>query len=90
MRHSQDNARLTFILALSLPLLLALGVVATLAQDTPPDEGEFRDAPEGALAYPVTGVVGMFPTCKGVGPAGHVHHAAFPFQFLGPLKSLYR
>jgi len=27
------------------------------------------DAPEGALAYPATGIVGQFPTCLTVGPA---------------------
>ena len=35
--------------------------------------GEFGDAPEGALAYPSTGVMGNFPTCKD-GPAGYVYH----------------
>ncbi len=49
-------------------------------------EGEYGDAPEGVLAYPATGVVGSFPTCVGVGPAGYVYHAPWPYQFLGPMK----
>lgn len=38
---------------------------------------DFGDAPEGALAYPANGVIGNFPTCINVGPAGSfVRHAA--------------
>ena len=33
-------------------------------------EFDFGDAPEGALAYPATGVLGSFPTCKTVGSPG--------------------
>ncbi|HNS17896.1 MAG TPA: dockerin type I repeat-containing protein [Bacteroidales bacterium] len=44
---------------------------------------EFGDAPEGALAYPATGVVGSFPTCKTLGPAGWVEHNNFG-AVLGP------
>lgn len=33
-------------------------------------EGEFGDAPEGAPAYPLLGVIGNFPTCTSVGAAG--------------------
>jgi len=33
---------------------------------------EFGDAPEGVIAYPATGVIGQFPTCKTVGPAGYI------------------
>lgn len=35
---------------------------------------DFGDAPEGALAYPASGTFGMFPTCKGVGPANWIQH----------------
>jgi len=34
---------------------------------------EWGDAPEGALAYPSSGVIGTFPTCDG-GTAGYVKH----------------
>jgi hypothetical protein len=44
---------------------------------------EFGDAPEGALAYPATGVIGAFPTCKDVTTAGWVQHYNFGAWF-GP------
>ncbi len=42
--------------------------------DPPLPGGELGDAPEGAMAYPPTGIIGQFPTCVGGGPAGHVIH----------------
>ncbi|RLD14818.1 MAG: hypothetical protein DRI28_02510 [Caldiserica bacterium] len=40
-----------------------------------PEEGlDFGDAPEGVLAYPSKGVIGNFPTCKGVGPGKWIQH----------------
>jgi hypothetical protein len=36
--------------------------------------GEMGDAPQGVVAYPVSGVMGNFPTCL-YGPPGHVLHA---------------
>jgi hypothetical protein len=44
---------------------------------------EFGDAPEGALAYPSTGVTGAFPTCKNVTVAGWIQHNNFGTWF-GP------
>lgn len=44
-----------------LPAMLVFSAAA-MAQVT-----DFGDAPEGALAYPRTGVLGAFPTCIGVG-----------------------
>ncbi len=35
---------------------------------------DYGDAPEGALAYPSSGVVGQFPTCTSVGPAAWIEH----------------
>jgi len=46
-----------------LALLLA-GLATTQAHTT-----DYGDAPEGALAYPESGVVGAFPTCVSVGAA---------------------
>lgn len=46
-------------------------------------EHEFGDAPEGALAYPATGIIGSFPTCMNVGPAGFIQHTNFG-AWLGP------
>jgi hypothetical protein len=43
---------------------------------------EYGDAPEGAVAYPATGVIGAFPTCKTLGTA-YVEHNNFGAQ-LGP------
>jgi PKD repeat protein len=42
---------------------------------------DFGDAPEDVLAYPSSGVIGLFPTCKYVGPNGYVQH--------GPDTSIY-
>jgi len=44
---------------------------------------EYGDAPEGALAYPSTGVTGAFPTCKNVTSAGWIQHDNFGTWF-GP------
>jgi hypothetical protein len=44
---------------------------------------DFGDAPEGALAYPSTGVTGAFPTCMNVTIAGWVQHDNFGTWF-GP------
>ncbi len=46
-------------------------------------ELEFGDAPESALAYPSSGVVGSFPTCMNAPPAGWIQHNNFGAQF-GP------
>ena len=49
------------------------------------EDREFGDAPEGdnAIAYPSTGVLGGFPTCKCCGPSGWVEHNNFGAWF-GP------
>lgn len=47
-------------------------------------EFEFGDAPEGALAYPASGIIGSFPTCLGVpvnGVAQHLGYGAFFLSF---------
>ena len=46
----------------------------SMDEDEPGDEGEYGDAPEGAMAYPSLGVMGAFPTCVSCGPAGWVYH----------------
>lgn len=46
--------------------------------------GEYGDAPEGALAYPGSGVIGDFPTCIAIGPTGFVFHAASGQSYFGP------
>ncbi|MHC4517612.1 MAG: LamG domain-containing protein [Planctomycetota bacterium] len=51
---------------------------------TPPlEDRDFGDAPEGALAYPSSGVPGLFPTCVGVGPASWVEHSS-NWSYFGP------
>ena len=40
----------------------------------PLDDRDFGDAPEGTLAYPSSGIPGLFPTCVGVGPASWIEH----------------
>ncbi|MFC1676530.1 GEVED domain-containing protein [Planctomycetota bacterium] len=54
------------------------GPIATQQADR-----EYGDAPEGALAYPSSGVSGSFPTCKNVAVAGYIEHNNFGAQF-GP------
>lgn len=44
---------------------------------------DYGDAPEGAIAYPATGVVGAFPTCRSSGSAGFVRHRGDKGTFLG-------
>ena len=45
-------------------------------------EYEFGDAPEGALAYPATGIMGSFPTCEGVSVSGVAQHQGYGAFFL--------
>jgi hypothetical protein len=46
--------------------------------------GDMGDAPEGAVAYPSTGVIGAFPTCE-AGPAGsYICHWRPGMLFFGP------
>ncbi len=51
--------------------------------EPPTEDRDFGDAPEGALAYPDTGVQGLFPTCIGVGPAAWIEHDSHSLYF-GP------
>jgi C1A family cysteine protease len=56
-----------------------------LIGDPPSPEGyDFGDAPEGALAYPASGVIGQFPTCISVGPPGNFILHSNSGAFLGP------
>lgn len=54
-----------------------------LRVDIPMPEGDYGDAPEGAVAYPSLGILGQFPTCTNVGPAGFVFHSAFTTSWFG-------
>jgi len=49
----------------------------------PTQDRDFGDAPEGALAYPASGVLGQFPTCVGVGPASWIEHDS-QWLYFGP------
>ncbi|MBD3335251.1 MAG: hypothetical protein GF355_07015, partial [Candidatus Eisenbacteria bacterium] len=51
----------------------------------PQEPGEYGDAPEGALAYPASGINGQFPTCAGTGPAGFVYHQPIGWAYFGPM-----
>lgn len=64
------------VILLAVLLLMALPVAAGGGL-------EFGDAPEGALAYPSTGVSGAFPTCQNVSIAGWIQHTNFGAYF-GP------
>ncbi len=65
-----------------------IGLAFAISGDEPCPDEEFReygDAPEGALAYPSSGVIGRFPTCKNVGAAGSfIEHNNFGAWF-GPI-----
>jgi hypothetical protein len=49
---------------------------------------DFGDAPEGSIAYPGTGVIGNFPTCLNVLPAGFVSHQITGTVYIGPSVDL--
>ncbi|MCB9854638.1 MAG: hypothetical protein H6818_03040 [Phycisphaerales bacterium] len=46
-----------------------------------PQEREYGDAPENAIAYPSLGVIGAFPTCRNVPLAGYIEHNNFGAWF---------
>jgi len=61
---------------------LTLAAASAVAQQ----DGEWGDAPEGALAYPSLGVIGAFPTCLNVGAPGTiVYHGPLGWSGFGPL-----
>lgn len=62
--------------------LICILTVLILAGPTVGQPWEWGDAPENRLAYPATGVIGKFPTCRG-GPAGDIRHNNFG-AWLGP------
>ena len=45
---------------------------------------DMGDAPEGALAYPSNGILGGFPTCLNVLPAGWIAHFNYHGVWFGP------
>jgi PKD repeat protein/Leucine-rich repeat (LRR) protein len=45
--------------------------------------GDYGDAPEGVIAYPSSGVIGAFPTCRSSGAAGFIRHGGNKGSFLG-------
>ncbi len=53
-----------------------------------PGPMEYGDAPENAPAYPGSGVIGAFPTCKTIGPSGYVEHASSGLLHLGAFADL--
>ena len=61
----------------------------TTTPDEPPDEYDFGDAPEGqsSIAYPSTGVNGLFPTCITVGSASSYiqHGTGENLAWFGPM-----
>jgi len=49
-----------------------------------PEYLDFGDAPEGGVAYPSLGTLGIFPTCMTVGPSAWIQHDNYGAWF-GPL-----
>ena len=74
--------RATKVLLLCLLFAAVIGMTLAPAIVTAQKSFDFGDAPEGALAYPSSGVTGAFPTCTG-GTAGYVIHSNFGAVF-GP------
>ena len=66
------NLLLTVFLMISVPFAIQISAQGF----------EYGDAPEGATAYPSTGVIGFFPTCMTIG-ASYIQHNNFGAQ-LGP------
>lgn len=75
----------TLLIASMLPVMGGFSDTVLNLNQRPLQERDFGDAPEGdnAIAYPSLGVMGKFPTCKTVGPAGWVQHNNFGAWF-GP------
>ena len=65
-------------------MTIALVALATPAASQV-EEGEWGDAPEGALAYSVSGVIGNFPTCAAVGPSSYIQHSTLGWAYFGPM-----
>lgn len=76
---------LVALMALVLAAVLLSGAGASTPLRTDPSEPDtpaltgldFGDAPEGAPAYPLSGVFGQFPTCQVVGPAAWIQQTNF-------------
>lgn len=75
------------VLTVSAMTLLLAGLPAdtVLAQDLP--MRDYGDAPEGVIAYPSTGQMGAFPTCRLSGPVNWIEHDNFGAWF-GPAVDL--
>jgi hypothetical protein len=52
------------------------------------EEYDFGDAPEGDTAYPSLGIIGNFPTCSAIGPAGYYVNHGIGYTYLGPAVDL--
>ena len=66
----------------------SIDLAFVINEGEPTDEYDFGDAPEGAnaIAYPSTTVMGSFPTCITVGPAGYIQHGfGENWAWFGPL-----
>ena len=63
---------------------IALAFELQTGEYEPPEDLDFGDAPEGALAYPSLGTMGAFPTCQNVPIAGWVQHGLGLGHFAAP------
>ncbi len=67
-------------------LVAGWGIAAGGSKDDPitaAESYEFGDAPEGVIAYPDDGVVGMFPTCVSEGPSSWIQHTSQGRMYFG-------
>lgn len=62
---------------------ISLDMAFVINGSAEPENREFGDAPEDALAYPSTGTNGQFPTCITCGTDGYIQHNNFGAWF-GP------
>jgi hypothetical protein len=84
IRHIQPIQSLMLrILLIGVLAAIAAFAAATHAAAFQPPTTDLGDAPETGIAYPATGVVGAFPTCKIPGPPTWIQHTNFGAWF-GP------
>ncbi|HNS19450.1 MAG TPA: LamG domain-containing protein [Sedimentisphaerales bacterium] len=87
MSRLKELSRRCAVVAALIALLLGWGAAWGAKDDEVSAAGgadyDFGDAPEGVIAYPDKGVVGMFPTCVGVGPASWIQHASRGAMYFG-------
>jgi len=82
-QYQSLGAMVARILLIGLLAAIATFAAATRVAAFQPPSFDFGDAPEAAVAYPATGILGAFPTCKVPQPPSWIQHTNFGALF-GP------